>query len=89
MMSDRVKTCWKVIGAWGDKSCPELRQHVHCRNCPVFSTEGRALLDREPPPGYMDEWASLIAQKRDDGDHLKDAITVFRINLITARRPAP
>ena len=28
--------CWNRIGISGDRSCPELVQHVLCRNCPVF-----------------------------------------------------
>ena len=33
----------------GDGSCPELAEHVHCRNCPVHSAAALTLLDREPP----------------------------------------
>jgi len=53
--------CWNRIGAMGDRSCPELPRHVHCRNCPVYAAGGRTLLDREPPPGYREEWAGLLA----------------------------
>ena len=37
--------CWNRIGVRGDRSCPELLQCVHCRNCPVFSAAARTLLD--------------------------------------------
>jgi chemotaxis-related protein WspD len=53
--------CWNRIGATGDRSCPELPGHVHCRNCPVYAAGGRALLDREPPPGFREEWAGQLA----------------------------
>ena len=29
--------CWRRIGVAGDRTCPELAQHVHCRNCPVYA----------------------------------------------------
>ena len=32
-----INDCWNRIGVRGDASCPELEQHVHCRNCPVYS----------------------------------------------------
>ena len=42
-----VNACWDRIGVQGDASCPELKQHVHCRNCPVYSAGAMQLLDRE------------------------------------------
>ncbi len=39
--------CWNSIGVRGDRSCPVLEQHVHCRNCPVYSAAALALLDVE------------------------------------------
>ena len=32
-----IDDCWNRIGVRGDGSCPELKQYVHCRNCPVYS----------------------------------------------------
>ena len=40
--------CWNRIGVRGDKSCPELQRHSHCRNCPTYSAAAVTLLDREP-----------------------------------------
>ena len=42
-------SCRRQVGVWGDRSCPELAAHVHCRNCPVYARIGRNLLDREVP----------------------------------------
>jgi chemotaxis-related protein WspD len=39
------------MGVHGDRSCPELPSHVHCRNCPVFSAAARSLLDVPAPVG--------------------------------------
>jgi chemotaxis-related protein WspD len=46
---DNVDRCWKRIGIHGDRSCPELARHSHCRNCPVFSLAAGKLLDRDLP----------------------------------------
>jgi chemotaxis-related protein WspD len=43
--------CWNRIGVHGDRSCAELEQHIHCRNCPVFANAARALLDVPSPAG--------------------------------------
>lgn len=54
--------CWKAIGIWGDRSCGELKTHTHCRNCPVYSSGGRNLLEREAPAEYVSEWTDLLAE---------------------------
>lgn len=44
--------CWKSIGvAGGDKSCPALSQHAHCRNCPTYAAAAMSLLDRAVSDG--------------------------------------
>jgi len=42
-----IYDCWNRIGVRGDKSCPELVTHSHCRNCPAYSAAAMSLLDRE------------------------------------------
>jgi len=41
-----IDDCWNRIGIYGDKSCPLLAQHIHCRNCAVYSAAATRLLDR-------------------------------------------
>lgn len=41
-----IDDCWNRIGIHGDKSCPLLAEHVHCRNCAVYSAAATGLLDR-------------------------------------------
>lgn len=41
-----VDDCWNRIGIHGDKSCPLLVEHVHCRNCAVYAAAAMQLLDR-------------------------------------------
>jgi len=58
----RVPSCWKEIGVQGDRSCPELSQCGHCRNCDVFARAARTLLDREPLPEYIAERTRQLGQ---------------------------
>ncbi len=58
--------CWKQIGVEGDRSCPELKKVTHCRNCPVYSTVGRSLLEREPPVDYLKQWTEILAKNTPD-----------------------
>src|SRR3954453_5382587 len=67
--SPGVGDCWNQIGTSGDGSCPELRTHVHCRNCPVFASAARAFFDRPAPGGYLAEWTRWLAQSEDAGNH--------------------
>jgi chemotaxis-related protein WspD len=41
-----IDDCWNRIGIHGDKSCPLLEEHIHCRNCSVYSVAATRLLDR-------------------------------------------
>jgi chemotaxis-related protein WspD len=72
-------TCWKEIGTFGDRSCPELAALAHCRNCPVYSAAGRRLLDREHPDGYRQEWTDLLANRKDAEKVETISMIVFRL----------
>lgn len=41
-----IDDCWNRIGIHGDKTCPLLDEHIHCRNCSVYSAAATRLLDR-------------------------------------------
>ncbi|WP_419182931.1 chemotaxis protein CheW [Pseudomonas guariconensis] len=41
-----IDDCWNRIGVHGDKQCPLLERHVHCRNCQVYAAAATRLLDR-------------------------------------------
>ena len=96
-MNNEVKTenaaesCWNSIGVWGSHSarCPQLAAMTHCRNCPVFITAGSDLLNREIPPGYMNEWTEFLAQKKEERNANNTSIIIFRIGReFLALRPA-
>ena len=79
MKSEPIQDCWKRIGVGGDKSCPELPRYLHCRNCPAFERAAQALLDREPPAGYVEEWTRLLAREKEACRRQSEVAMVFRI----------
>lgn len=71
--------CWNRIGVRGDSSCPELRHHVHCRNCPVYSAAAVSLLDTELPEGHLSEWTGHIAREQLAAPADTQSVVLFRI----------
>jgi chemotaxis-related protein WspD len=65
--SPGVGDCWNRIGTSGDRSCPELEAHIHCRNCPVFASAARTFFDRPAPEGYLAEWTHWLGGSGDAG----------------------
>jgi len=43
---ERIDDCWNRIGVHGNKQCPLLERHIHCRNCEVYAAAATRLLDR-------------------------------------------
>ena len=74
--------CWNHIGVQGDRSCPELRRHIHCRNCPVFSAAARVLLDRPAPVDFLsaatEHFARMARTAAAQGAGVQ-SIIVFRV----------
>ena len=67
MRSPGGRDCWNTIGVTGDRSCPELNTHTHCRNCPVFAAAARSFFDRRAPEGYLAEWSQWLAESAGNG----------------------
>lgn len=63
----------------GDTSCPELKKHIHCRNCPVYSAAATELLDRDLPANYLDECTRHVAQQKPESAGDTQSVVVFRI----------
>lgn len=63
-LPSQIERCWNFIGIEGDRSCPQLSTHVHCRNCPVYAAAGRYLLERTTPEQYRHEWTQLLAESQ-------------------------
>jgi len=74
-----LNTCWTSIGIHGDASCPDLRQHVHCRNCPVYSAAATRLLDADAPAGYVAAWTRHIAQPKPLKERDTLSVVIFRV----------
>ena len=89
MVTMFVDPCWNRIGVAGDGSCIELKSHIHCRNCPVFSGAGRQLLDCPAPQGYTTDWTNLLAHEKEDLSTGKNSAVLFRLGLEWLALPAP
>jgi chemotaxis-related protein WspD len=74
-----VTGCWSSSGVYGDGSCPELQQFVHCRNCPVYSAAGVRLIDRPLPPNYRHEWTQHFADEKRFAEVGNASAVMFRI----------
>lgn len=74
-----IDNCWNRIGIAGDKTCPLLAQHSHCRNCPTFSRAAAALLDRDlaGEPAVADRGEFGAASGR--AETQTDRAVIFRI----------
>ncbi len=75
----RPANCWKKIGTWGDRSCPELSRHLHCRNCPVYSDGAARLLDAEVSATVLAQRAEHYAAPRLADQTGTVAVVVFRL----------
>lgn len=42
--SNSPDACWRRIGIWGDRTCDKLADHIHCRQCPAWSSAAGQLL---------------------------------------------
>jgi chemotaxis-related protein WspD len=73
--------CWNRIGISGDRSCPELSTHIHCRNCPVFESGARSFFERPAPEGYLDEWARALDAEVKPPDADDISLLVFRLGV--------
>lgn len=75
-----VHDCWNRIGVWStvDERCPELATVIHCRNCPVYTSAGRHLLDREVPDNYRREWTAVYAKAKAEKKVTVHSAFVFR-----------
>jgi chemotaxis-related protein WspD len=74
-----VTSCWSAIGVWGDHSCPELRAHVHCRNCPVYSDAAAALLDRPIPAESANDQRRRFEAPASVDESATQSVVIFRI----------
>jgi chemotaxis-related protein WspD len=80
--------CWRVIGVSGDRSCPELEQFIHCRNCPVLAEAARGFFDRPAPAGYLDAWRAILEEPEEPLAADATSLLVFRLDKEWLALPA-
>jgi chemotaxis-related protein WspD len=85
----RTHGCWNRIGVHGDSSCAELAQHIHCRNCPVYTAAAASLLDVEPPRDYLAQWTQQAAQQHQPEDSQQISVVIFRVGGEWLALPTP
>ena len=74
-----MEHCWRIVGVSGDRSCPELSEFVHCRNCPVLAAAARRFFDRPPPEGYLASWQEILEKPVDSVAVDARSVLVFRL----------
>jgi len=79
MEKETNQACWNKTGIRGNRACPELAKHIHCRNCPRYESAGRNLFDREPPEAYLEEATKIIAEPYKKEEVRKKTCLVFRL----------
>ena len=77
---DNVHACWNEIGVYGNGKCEELQKFIHCRNCPVYSTAGVQLLNRQLTPEYRRERTEHFAREKKMAVPSKISAVLFRIS---------
>jgi len=82
------QACWKTIGVHGDSTCPELSQHVHCRNCGVYSTAAVALFDRESSAEDVTIWTRHFSRPKAVTDSDTQSLVIFRLGQEWLALPA-
>ncbi len=68
--------CWNQIGVMGDRSCKELKEVIHCHDCPIYASIGESLLERIPPLNYVEEWINILAEPATIGERERDGAIV-------------
>jgi len=74
-----LQTCWQTIGVYGNSECQELKEFIHCRNCPVYGAAAQRLLERPLPAEYQREWTQHFSNKEVTGRPVKTSAVLFRI----------
>ena len=85
--------CWNHIGVSGDRSCPELNAHIHCRNCPVFaeaaapSSTGRPprTISQIGPDGWPNQPAWACASHESEGEDDNTSVAGEAVSVLIFR----
>jgi chemotaxis-related protein WspD len=83
-----IDDCWNRIGVRGDRSCPKLPEHVHCRNCPVQRAVAAELLAHHVPDDYAAQWTEHVSRPAQRADPDIASAVIFRIGTEWLALPA-
>ena len=72
-----IDDCWNRIGIYGDKSCPLLPQHIHCRNCDTYAAAATRLLDRY---SFEQQSQELYAPQAHEQKVATCSLVIFRLS---------
>jgi chemotaxis-related protein WspD len=84
-----IRDCWNSKGVAGDRSCGELAQFIHCRNCPVYSGAAVRLLNRALPADYQRERTDHFAEPKKLVGLGRISVVIFRIGPEWLALPTP
>lgn len=73
--AEPVDDCWNRVGVRGDKSCTQLPEHIHCRNCLVYASAAIRLLDRYS----LGDESYALATVAADAAPVGQAYLIFRL----------
>ena len=80
-MSSAARTlddCWNRIGVRGDQTCGQLKAHVHCRNCDVYSAAARELFEAPVSAEQIDERTEHFSRPVVQGAAETESVLIFR-----------
>jgi chemotaxis-related protein WspD len=80
--------CWNRIGVGGDRSCPELAPHVHCRNCPAYREAAQRTMQLPVAAGYRADWADHLRQPQVQAPAGDATALAFRVGCEWLALPA-
>lgn len=83
----RIGDCWNRIGVYGDRTCPELDTFNHCRNCSIYSSAGRALLEQPLKQNELTETARALSAPAEKHNQNQLSVLLFQLNDVRFALP--
>lgn len=71
--------CWNRSGVWGDRTCAQLEEAIHCRNCPTYSRAATEVLDRAVDAEYLANATQRIRATKQIAARDSESVVIFRL----------
>ena len=88
-MHKRSDACWRRVGVFGDRTCPELKTRFPCRNCPYFAEGAATMFSREMSVSYFEELTRSISEPPAAVCGAEKTALAFRVGAEWLALPAP